>query len=247
MLELPLVQRSAFLSEPGRRRVNQDAVLVAQLTGNAELIAVADGMGGHSGGEIASSCALQVLRDALADGQDLVSAVRMANTAVYQQANSNLDLQGMGTTLVALLRRENFYSLVNVGDSRAYRVDADGIRQLTEDHSFLAEAIRTGSLTLEEAENSPWRNAVTRAVGTDPELEIDCFGPFDAQEPHAVLLCSDGVYRALSDDDLSRIVLTRPLREAVRAIVASAYEAGSEDNISVALALFGPLLPASRQ
>jgi protein phosphatase len=242
MLELPLADRSAVLTEAGRRRVNQDAVLVAPLSMGTELIAVADGMGGRSGGEIASSRALEVLRDALAGGLEPGRAVRVANEAVYQHATAHPELEGMGTTLVGVFRRDSQYSVVNVGDSRAYRVDQGGIRQLTEDHSFLADARRSGTISMEEALKSPWRNAVTRAVGTEPDLEVDCFGPFDAREPHTVLLCSDGVYRTLSDEDLRQIVQARPMKEAVRAIAAAAYEGGSDDNISVALIRFGPLV-----
>jgi protein phosphatase len=240
MVERPLGERSAFLSDRGRRRVNQDAVLVETLPGGAELIVVADGMGGHAGGEIASRRALEVVRDALAAGIDFEHAVRMANDAVYQEANASPDLTGMGTTLVGLLRRKRLYSVVNVGDSRAYRLDASGIRQLTEDHSFLAEAIRSGRFSSEEAEKTPWRNAVTRAVGTEPELEVDFFGPFDANEPHAVVLCTDGVYRTLSDDNLRHVILTsaRP-EDAVRAVAKAAFDAGSDDNISIALVQFG--------
>ena len=244
MLELPLADRCAFLSEAGRRRVNQDSVLVTPLSIGTELVAVADGMGGRSGGEIASSRALEVLRAALAAGEEPDRAVRTANQAVYQHAVAHPELEGMGTTLVGVFRRDSQYSVVNVGDSRAYRVDGQGIHQLTEDHSFLAEARRSGSISLEEALKSPWRNAVTRAIGTEPDLQVDCFGPFDAREPHVVVLCSDGVYRTLSDDDLRLIVEARPLQEAVRAIAAAAYEGGSDDNISVALIRFGP--PVSR-
>ncbi|MGH7471988.1 MAG: PP2C family protein-serine/threonine phosphatase [Longimicrobiales bacterium] len=239
-MDKPLTERSAFLTDRGRRRVNQDAVLVETLPGGAELVAVADGMGGQSGGEIASSRALQVLRDALVSGQDLERAVRMANEAIYQQASADPDLQGMGTTLVGVLRRKRLYSVVNVGDSRAYRVDAAGIWQLTEDHSFLAEAIRSGRVSTDEAEKSPWRNAVTRAVGTEPELEVDYFGPFDAHEPHIIVLCTDGVYRTLSDDELRRLILAASGPEdAARAVAEAAYNAGSTDNISVALVQYG--------
>lgn len=244
MPEMPLLQRSAATTEAGRRRVNQDAVLIAPLAADVELVAVADGMGGQSGGEIASNSALKVLRDALKAGVDLQHAVKLTNAAIYQLASSNPDLNGMGTTLVGLLRHKGHYFVVNVGDSRAYRVDTEGIRQLTEDHSFLAEARRSGSISVEEAERSPWRNAVTRAVGTEPDLEVDCFGPFDALEQHAVLLCSDGAYRQLSDEELRRIVLTRPHKEAVRTIAAMAYARGSDDNISVAVVLFGTQQPS---
>jgi protein phosphatase len=241
MAEPPLHERVACLSEPGRRRVNQDAVLVASLPGGAELIAVADGMGGLSAGEVASSRALEVLRDSLVAGQDLTSAVRLANLEVYQQACANPEFEGMGTTLVGLLRQRDEYLVANVGDSRAYRIDESGIQQLTEDHSFLAEALRSGRISAEEARNSPWRNAITRALGTEAELEVDCFGPFNAHEPHAVVLCTDGIYRVLSDDELYKMILSSAqLDDAVRTLAAAAYDAGSNDNISVALVWFGP-------
>ncbi len=231
----------AFHTIPGRRPVNQDAVVQATLADDHELIAVADGMGGHQAGEIASRRALEVLASALGAGSDLPSAVRAANSTVLQEAHAQPEYRGMGTTIVALVRQKSVYTLANVGDSRAYRVDAGGIRQLTEDHSFVAEAVRSGQLSLEEAEKSRWRNAVTRCVGTDPDLEVDCYGPFDAQEAHAVLLCTDGVYRALSAETLRSITLGAEDPEtAVRAIAGAAFEAGSDDNISVALIGFGP-------
>jgi protein phosphatase len=241
MVEPTLEQRSAAWSERGRRRINQDAVLAETLPGGAELVVVADGMGGQAGGEVASRRALEVVREAVAGGQDLEAAVHQANAAVHAAACASAEFEGMGTTLVGLLRRGARYTVVNVGDSRAYRLDASGIRQLTEDHSFLAEALRTGRFSVEEAAKSPWRNAVTRSLGTEPELEVDSFGPFDAGEPHTVMLCTDGVYRALSDEELRRLVWAAgALDEAVQAIAAAAYEAGSDDNMSIALIRFGP-------
>lgn len=240
-VEQPLTDRSAYFSERGRRRINQDAVLVATLPDGAELIAVADGMGGHAAGEIASRRALEVLRAALGEGKAVEEAVRLANAAVYEEASTSPAHQGMGTTLVAVVRTGTQYVVVNVGDSRAYRLDGSGIRQLTEDHSFVAEAIRSGQFSPEEAEKSPWRNAVTRAVGTEPELEVDCFGPFDALEPHAILLCTDGVYRTMPDHDLRSVILgAARLEDAVRDAAAAAYQRGSDDNISLAVVHFGP-------
>jgi PPM family protein phosphatase len=235
-----LTNGAAFHTSPGRRPVNEDAVLQTKFANDAELLAVADGMGGHNAGEVASRRALEVMAESLGAGSDLPSAIRSANATVLQEAHAQPEYRGMGTTIVALLRQNSTYTLANVGDSRAYRVDAGGIRQLTQDHSFVAEAVRSGQLSLEEAEKSRWRNAVTRCVGTDPELEVDCYGPFDAQEAHAVLLCTDGVYRALSADELrSMTVEAADAESAVRAIAGAAYEAGSDDNISVALIGFG--------
>jgi protein phosphatase len=234
-----LEERSFAVSECGRRSANQDAVLVAALPGGQELIAVADGMGGHSGGEIASARALEVLRTEVAGGRDLLGAVRMANSAVFTEAHARPEYLGMGTTLVVLLREGAQYLVANVGDSRAYRLDGQGVRQLTEDHSFLAEALKSG-VAVEDAEKSPWRNAVTRSVGTASEVEVDCFGPFDATESHTVLLCSDGLYRTLSEQDLAELAEpTRSLSESAKALAARAFDRGSDDNITVALVRFG--------
>jgi protein phosphatase len=228
------------MSARGRRRRNEDAVLVATLSNGAELVAVADGMGGYAGGEVASRCALEVLRTALEAGSELADAVRAANAAVFQEASRSKKHHGMGTTLVALLRRGPRYVLVNVGDSRAYRIDSAGIQQLTRDHSFVADAVRAGHLSAEDAEKSRWRNAVTRAVGTQAELDVDCYGPFDALQPHTVVLCTDGLYRAISADDLRQAVLApSPPDDAVRQLAAAAYDAGSDDNISVVILRFG--------
>ncbi len=236
---LTLTTRSAAVSITGRRSVNQDSVLIDALPHGLELIAVADGMGGHAGGEVASRHALDVLRSQVAAGRDMLEAVRLANTAVFQQAHTNPQYLGMGTTIVALLRNGPHYLVANVGDSRAYRIDSSGVRQLTQDHSFLAEALKSG-VTLEEAEKSPWRNAVTRSVGTDAEVEVDCFGPFSVDDPHTVLLCSDGLYRTLPDTELMGLRgRDGDLGQVAKALVASAFEHGSDDNITAALVRFG--------
>jgi serine/threonine protein phosphatase PrpC len=243
-----LSERSAVVTERGRRRVNEDAVLVTTLSTGAELVAVADGMGGYAGGEVASQRTLEVLRDSLEAGRDLADAVVAANATVFQEASVSKKHHGMGTTLVALLRQGSHYRLVNVGDSRAYRVDQGGIQQLTRDHSFVADAIRAGQLTAEDAEKSRWRNAVTRAVGTHAELEVDSYGPFYALEPHAVVLCTDGLYRAVSDADLRRVITGAALpEEAVRELAAAAYAAGSDDNITVVLLRFGTELASGSE
>lgn len=235
-----LAARSAALTDRGRRRSNQDAVLVARLADGRILAAVADGMGGHQSGEEASRRALDALRAALESGADLVWAVQAANAAVLEAAESEPDYAGMGTTLVALLQAGATYEIANVGDSRAYRVTEDGIRQVTRDHSFVAEAIASGELSPGDAQASRWRNAVTRAVGTGAELEVDHHGPFGTREPHAVVLCSDGLYRTLSDEDIRRLALAAEgPAEAVRAMAVAAFEAGSDDNISVAMIRFG--------
>jgi PPM family protein phosphatase len=232
----------AFYTHAGRRASNQDAVLVRRLPDGRELAAIADGMGGHAAGEIASARALEVLAERLGQGDALRNAFAAANATVHREAHQSGDRRGMGTTLVAIVARPGGYEVGNVGDSRAYRIDASGIRQLTSDHSVVAEASRDGGFSAEELAQSPWRNALTRAIGTDADVEVDVFGPFDAGEPHAVLLCSDGLYKTLTDEVIREYVVATPdLQTAVRSLAAIAYRLGSDDNITVTAVEFGTL------
>lgn len=235
-----LLTRAGWHSETGRRPTNQDAVLAEQLPDGRELFAVADGMGGHRAGEVASQRALETLSAGLKAGAALRTAVADANATVYAAAQENADWLGMGTTLVALLRSGVCYQIVNVGDSRAYRVTTRGVQQITADHSFMAEAVSNGRMSLEEARRSRWRNALTRAIGTDTELAIDVYGPFDAVKSHAVLLCSDGLYGSVADDVLHGCVIDTPDPQAAAARLSEeAYRNGSSDNISVVIVRFG--------
>ena len=240
-MESPTV-RTCWYTDRGRRPSNEDAVLVEALIGDRDLVAVADGMGGHAGGEIASGKALQTLLNRLESSNDLAAAVKDANAALLAAAEENPEWRGMGTTLVALLRVGATYHVANVGDSRAYRLDESGISRITEDHSFTAEAVSSGRLSEDEAERSPWRNALTRAVGTDAEVEVDVFGPFELTPAHVVLLCTDGLYRVMSDSELDEEVRSRQDRlDSARDLVADALRRGSNDNISVALVEFGDM------
>lgn len=237
---MPTLQRTGWWSERGRRPSNEDSALGLTLADGAELVAVADGMGGHAAGEVASRTALDALAAALRGGAGLRDAVLEANAAVRDLAASDPELAGMGTTLVALLRRGERYEIANVGDSRAYRMDAAGLRQLTQDHSFAAEVVRRGEMTDEEAARSPWKNALTRAVGGEADIEVDVFGPFDVAEPHAVLLCTDGVYRVLDAAELAeRLAGAASADAAARALADAAIRAGSQDNATAAVIAFG--------
>lgn len=202
------------------------------------LVAVADGMGGHAAGEVASALALETLNEAITEGQPLGDAFRLANARVHEMA-SEPGKQGMGTTLVAVLVDGGEFSIANVGDSRAYLISTDGIRRLTEDHSFVAEAMKRGQ-TEEEAMATPWRDALTRSIGTDEEVEVDVFGPFPIEPDSAFLICSDGLYKALSDEDLHGLFETSSgPRGAAQSLVTAAFDNGSDDNISVAIVEYG--------
>src|SRR5262245_40588663 len=157
-------------------------------------------MGGHAAGEVASALALRTLQDALAEGSEIGDAFRLANQRVYQMATEP-GKQGMGTTMVAILIEGSQFRVANVGDSRVYLISASGIRQLTDDHSFVAEAMKRGQ-SRAEAMATPWRDALTRSIGTEEEVEVDVFGPFPLEDDAAFLTCSDGLYKSLSDDDL---------------------------------------------
>jgi serine/threonine protein phosphatase PrpC len=220
--------------------VNQDAAVALELGDGVEVAAVADGMGGHAAGEVASREALEAVVEALRGGASLVEAVEAANRAVYRRAASSPEWHGMGTTLLVLLRRGRHYEIANVGDSRAYRIEGGTARRITRDHSFVAEAMAAGELTEEEAARSPWRNALTRAVGTDPSVEIDLFGPFDTERPHTVLLCTDGCYRWVEEAELAARLSAAPTpREGAAALGEAALAGGSDDNVTALVIKFG--------
>lgn len=230
--------RLAVESIAGLRPYQEDSALAQNLADGRLLVAVADGMGGHAAGEVASALALETLVSALEDGKDLREAFVHANAQVHEKAREP-GKQGMGTTLVAALVEDGEYIVANVGDSRGYLVTPDGIKQLTDDHSFVAEAVKRGQ-TLEEAMATPWRDALTRSIGTEAEVEVDTFGPFPVSSDSALLICSDGLYKTLEDDDLRRIFgQSSGPRGAAQTLVSAAFDSGSDDNISVVIAEYG--------
>ena len=230
--------RLATESIAGLRPYQEDAVLTQTLADGRLLVAVADGMGGHAAGEVASALALETLVEALEEGQSLDEAFRLTNHRVNEKAREP-GKQGMGTTMVAMLLDADGYLVANVGDSRGYVISEAGTRRITEDHSFVAEALKRGQ-SEEEAQSSQWKDALTRSIGTDAEVEVDVFGPFPTEENAAILLCSDGLYKTLADSDLGDLfVQSGGPRGAAQALVSAAYERGSDDNITVAIAEFG--------
>lgn len=230
--------RLAVESIAGLRPYQEDSALAQSLADGRLLVAVADGMGGHAAGEVASALALQTLVSALEGGMDLEAAFVHANAEVHEKAREP-GKQGMGTTLVAALVDDGEYTVANVGDSRGYLVTPEGIRQVTEDHSFVAEAVKRGQ-SLEEAMATPWRDALTRSIGTEAEVEVDTFGPFPVKSDSALVICSDGLYKTLDDTDLRRIFASSSgPRGAAQTLVNAAFDSGSDDNISVVIAEYG--------
>lgn len=235
-----LPARSSWYTDRGRRSVNQDAVVVRTLSDGRELAAVCDGMGSHSEGGVASHIALEALVAALSGGSRLRDAVEKANQAVLDAAARAPEREGMGTTLVAMLRDGNDYEIANVGDSRAYRISGSDIQQVSQDHSFVAEAVQAGRMSMEEAQQSPWKTAVTRSLGAEAAVEVDIFRGFDATDPSIVLLCTDGVHGLLGAEDIMDLVARTPdIRDVARVIAEEALLRGGNDNVAAAALRFG--------
>ncbi len=230
--------RVATESIPGRREVNEDSIFAEHLPDGRLLLAVADGMGGHAAGEVASALALETLKESVVGGKSLKEAILTANERVHAKAREP-GKQGMGTTLVVILQEGEEFSVANVGDSRGYLLTGEQIQQITHDHSFVAEALKRGQ-SEEEALSSRWKDALTRSIGTDASVKVDVFGPFPVEPDTAVLLCSDGLYKTLRDADL-RDLFRRSggPKGAVQSLVSEAYDRGSDDNISVVVAEWG--------
>ena len=228
--------RFARRSYIGRRQRNEDGVIVCCLPGGRYLTAIADGMGGQSNGRYASRRALVTLARAWKAGVELSECVRLVNETLYREAVSDFRKTGMGTTLVAAIIDGNSYRIVNVGDSRAYRITATSIERLTVDHSFVFEAVANGDMTSAEALASPWSEALTRSIGTDPKVEADHFGSLSLGDDEAVLLCTDGIHKVLGDREIeSYFRMSGSTDDAAQILIAAAFRVGSQDNLSAVI------------
>lgn len=228
--------RSSSATDVGLvRTANQDRAFEGD-----GLFAVADGMGGHVGGETAAQTAIDAFRTTFAghrSADGLADAVRQANHAVWEASRAQSALRGMGTTLTALalvtVDGNEDLTVVNVGDSRAYLYQQGELSQLTADHSLVEEMVRSGELTAEEASVHPQRHILTRALGIEPDVEVDVWHV----PPHVgdrILLCSDGLINELGDDEIASVLGQHPDPEdAAQALVHEAREAGGSDNITV--------------
>lgn len=219
-------------SDVGRgRSENEDAYLADEAR---RLYAVADGMGGHRAGEVASATAIESLREAFGAGRALDEAVGAANAAVFAKASANLEMRGMGTTLTAVALLEDHTALLcHVGDSRAYLMRDGGVTQITEDHSLVEQLVREGRLSPEEAINHPQRAIITRALGIDPEIQLDTYR-VDLRPGDRLLLCSDGLTSMVADEAVAGVLRRQPdPQRAAETLVDMANEAGGDDNITV--------------
>ncbi|MFQ3661626.1 MAG: PP2C family serine/threonine-protein phosphatase [Chloroflexaceae bacterium] len=226
--------RYSARTHPGKRReVNQDAYGVRQF-GEAVLLVVCDGMGGHAAGEVASALAVEAITGAFDPAAPPAEALRaafiVANARVYAEGHG-----AMGTTGVAALLVANQLVVANVGDSRAYLVREEQITQITHDHSFVSDQIAAGLMTPEEARSSVVRNIITRALGHTAEVEVDVFvQPLQAGD--TVLLSTDGMHGLVSDEEIAAIASLQPPDQAAQQLVDRANELGGIDNITVVIA-----------
>ena len=226
-----------------KRSMNQDYVYASdQPVGNLKnLLIVADGMGGHNAGDLASRYTVQEMLAYIKESEEdrpvplLSMAIHHANEQVLEKAESEKELEGMGTTLVAATVQDEYLYVANVGDSRLYLID-DGIEQITHDHSLVEEMIRIGELQRKDAKNYPDRKVITRAIGVRVPVRVDFF---DVKLEHGdkILLCSDGLTNMVEDEEILEIVRKNSsIEEAAGALVDTANKNGGKDNISVVLA-----------
>jgi protein phosphatase len=226
--------RAIGATDVGRvRDHNEDGYLVDDSLG---LVAVADGMGGHNAGEVASAAALDALRIAFGAGSTIDAAVAAANDIVFEQSVADQSLRGMGTTLTAgALGIDGTLLLGHVGDSRAYLLRDGTFDRITTDHSLVEELIQAGELTEEQAEQDPRRSMITRALGLEPGVVVD-LESVHLRDGDRVLFCSDGLTTMLSEDQIGELLRSEPDPDvAARRLVDDANQAGGADNITVLL------------
>ncbi len=223
----------AVASDTGRRRRrNEDNYVVAP-----PLFGVADGMGGAQAGEVASRLAAGALEGGDSDGltglEQVDALIQEANRRVFTRASTDPTASGMGTTMTVALVEGMTVAIGHVGDSRAYLVRGDQMEQLTDDHSLVNELLKSGKLSEEEAQVHPQRSVITRAVGTDPDVDIDGF-TIEAEDGDIFLICSDGLTDMVEDEEILELVADNrdDLDKAVKALVAAANRGGGEDNIT---------------
>ncbi|MGN1116847.1 MAG: Stp1/IreP family PP2C-type Ser/Thr phosphatase [Candidatus Ornithomonoglobus sp.] len=232
--------KTAALTDVGKiRKINEDSMQVFTSDEYSYAI-VADGMGGHEAGEVASAMAVDVITDYIAEHMEteldrfqtmevMRQAFLTANSAIYEYSCENDSVMGMGTTTTMCMVRDGFVIYAHVGDSRAYMV-SDSIVQITKDHSFVQELVKLGQITPEEAKHHPRRNYITRAMGVEAFVRVDTgVKPYNGEK---LLLCSDGLFGEIEDSELFDAVKNNSAEKAVNTLIELANERGGSDNIT---------------
>jgi protein phosphatase len=228
-----VIGRVAQVTDTGRKRRRNEDSLVCE----PPLFAIADGMGGAQAGEVASRLASAAVREGGPEGggeERIFALIQEANRRVYDRASSDPNASGMGTTMTVALVDGDQVAFGHVGDSRAYLIRDGVMEQLTEDHSLVNELLKSGKLSPEEADVHPQRSVITRAVGTDPDVDVDTF-TVTAKAGDLYLLCSDGLTDLVSEKEILEVVERnrRDIDRALRALVKEANRGGGDDNITV--------------
>jgi len=228
-----------MLSDIGNvRKINEDSIGFHE-DSNKKLYVIADGMGGHNAGEIASKIAVEntieyVFSSKINEQVDILlkQAIEASNNKIYEVSNTDLALKGMGTTITACLVTGNKMVVANVGDSRCYVIENESFHQITSDHSLVQQLLDNGSITEEEAAIHPNKNVITRALGTAPKVEIDTFS-IDLSSISKIMLCTDGLTNSLSKEEIYEIITKNDCESSCSKLIELSKERGGRDNISV--------------
>ena len=228
-----------LLSDIGNsRKINEDYLGYHEDI-EKKVYMVADGMGGHNAGEVASKIAVESTIEYINSiisienlETVLTEAIEYSNKKVYEFSKTNSSLNGMGTTITACLLRNNKMSVGNVGDSRCYVIGKAGMYQITKDHSLVQELVDNGTITAEEAAVHPNKNIITRALGTAPKVDIDIY-TIDLKEINKVIVCTDGLSNSLSDLEMYQAIVGNTNTDACKQLIRIAKQKGGRDNITV--------------
>jgi serine/threonine protein phosphatase PrpC len=236
---------SAIQTHIGRvRQTNEDSGRIQRYENGWILAVVADGMGGHQAGDVASQMAVDIICESLKEVNDyttpsemqqrLNDAIQLANERILTYAEEHTECRGMGTTVVIALMNQQLGVLAHIGDSRIYRYSQGILQQITSDHTLVNELLRNHQITQDEADNHPRRNILTRALGTEKKVKAD-FSVLHWETGDILLLCSDGLSGKVSSEMMAAVLANGSLKEMADELIASALQAGGEDNITVIL------------
>jgi PPM family protein phosphatase len=241
--------KAVFMTDQGKvRQHNEDAGGIFVNKDGHRLAIVADGMGGHRAGDVASQMTISQLKDdweaskgllAAGDAENWLQAqITKVNSVLFNHAMDHLECDGMGTTIVAAISNDRFVTIANIGDSRCYLLNESGFKQVTEDHSLVNELVRTGQISREDAEHHPRKNVLLRALGTEKTVEMD-IKTIIFEEGDILLLCSDGLSNKVNEKEMTAILTNEePLEQKAVTFISLANEYGGEDNITLAIVEF---------
>ncbi|MBD8068346.1 Stp1/IreP family PP2C-type Ser/Thr phosphatase [Bacillus sp. PS06] len=244
--------KSVCLSDRGRvRQLNEDSCGVFTNTDGLTLAVVADGMGGHRAGDVASSMATSLLKELWEQSKSIDSPelaenwlrehIEQINQKLYKHSQDNSECQGMGTTVDAVICSPTFATIAHIGDSRCYLSNSNGFNLMTSDHTLVNELVKSGQISKEDAEHHPRKNWILRALGTEPSVEMD-IKTIILEEGDFLLLCSDGLTNKVQESELNEVLHTNEeLQKKAEVLVQMANENGGEDNITLVIVQYSSM------